>query len=259
MQGMSSRAKKNNSDLFLLICRLIRDKGITFHVYWMPSHLDDDENQEKQRSLPVPDWVIEHHIFGNGHADRLAKFASRKYDIPVDAAKPINSSVKDCGRIQRRLAAIICHLPYRPVGPRVIKPPKAPTLSLAQRIQRSCHIFQNDSSQHLSCVNCLGTCSVSHDRLADFLAGVCRPREISKDARHLVSGPISMNGRTTHKSHTLACIENEYFCTTCGLYARSRVVKLVLPCVGSRGRKAHGNLTLKSVDQGFPPSKRRAG
>ena len=72
----------------------------------------------------------------------------------------------------------------------------------------------------------------------------------------IVSGTISINGYTTHHTHTLSCHEGEYYCVKCGYLARKRIVCLKRPCHGPEMRTQHGKLTLEQVGKGSAPSQR---
>ncbi len=249
--GYCHARTKLNSDLYRYIFRLIRDKAIQFSVYWMPSHLDDAE--QKERNLPTPEWVSRHHISGNSHADRLANSACQSHDLLIEDAKPIIDAVTLCNRVQRRLAAIVCSLPHRTSVSHVpSKPPLTFRPPVSFLMQRSLHVFSDPTSTQLSCVICLCKHSILSPGIRDFLASSCSPCIVSPSSR--VSGPISINGRCTHVTHNLAVCNSEYYCIVCGCFARDRVLKLTQCCRDPLRITPHGALTLSNVQRGLRPS-----
>ncbi len=113
-----------NSDFYQDIFNLMQEKHVSFLVFWMPNHLDDDP--DKERATPAPEWVTQVHINGNGHADRLAKFACRQYDLPSDIAKQIIANLQLVKHIQLRLTAVLCNMPHRTIHNKLPKPLREP-------------------------------------------------------------------------------------------------------------------------------------
>ena len=126
------------------IFQLIQSKQVTFNAFLLPSHLDDEP--ERQRNLPTPDWVTDHHIRGNGHADRLVEYVRKHFDLSDEVAKPVVDAVALVKKIQRRLAAVICNLPHRKKYGRSPKPVPEPKPSVKDRIAASTYHFDEFSA-----------------------------------------------------------------------------------------------------------------
>jgi len=94
-----------NCDLYHEIFESASRKSLRLSVRWMPSHLKDGE--ERPSSVSVLD------VKGNDHADKLARVAADKHQVPLQVSTDYLFYVSLVAKIQRRLAAIIVSLPDR--------------------------------------------------------------------------------------------------------------------------------------------------
>ncbi len=240
-----------NSDIYIELFRQLRDRRVCMSVYWIPSHLDDPDKAAK---VEIPSWVTKHHVIGNGHADRLVRASSKDYDLDIDVAKPVLDHLKLVGRIQRRIAAVVCEMPHRPRTKSRKDTTPVSRVSLQQLIDNTNHSF-GEVNFFYKCMACLHSCSVSSPALRQFLQQECVSCKIS-DAGFKVHGQVSINGVPTHPSHALMCIGGCFCCSKCGFYGDKKFVKLRHSCVGPLSRTHHGNIALAEAAQGVAPFKR---
>ena len=72
-------------------------------VRWMPSHLKEGDER--------PTGVSWADVKGNDHADKLARLAADKHQVPKQVSDHYLYYVSLVAKIQKRLAAIIDHFP----------------------------------------------------------------------------------------------------------------------------------------------------
>ena len=113
-KGQDICAKASNADLYRLLFAFIKNKKLTLHMFWMPSHLDDpnacnSKGEPKER----PEWVQDHDIVGNKEADKLADRAAEIAELPEWIVQPVIDAQKMTKHTQLRIATIICNSPNR--------------------------------------------------------------------------------------------------------------------------------------------------
>ncbi len=91
-KGEGCCRKKHKCKCIYQLFSLIKEESLHFSVWRLPSHLADEPHRD--RSHPTPEWVSQHHIWGNQHADRLAALAAKLYAIEPESADPIIKNTK---------------------------------------------------------------------------------------------------------------------------------------------------------------------
>jgi hypothetical protein len=94
-----------NCDLYNEIFSSARRKALRLSVRWMPSHLQ--EGGERPTGVSLSD------VRGNDHADKLARVAADKYQVPLQVSTDYLYYVSLVAKIQKRLATIVVSLPDR--------------------------------------------------------------------------------------------------------------------------------------------------
>ncbi len=107
-KGSTYCDKHINRDLFDLLFQYIEQKNIRLDVVWMPSHLDDPSCKKTR-----PEYVSDHYILHNKHADALADLAAANASVADDVALRVRDNTKLVVQIQSRIAAIYTNLPKR--------------------------------------------------------------------------------------------------------------------------------------------------
>ena len=79
-KGRIAAANCINYDLLLPVFDLIREKGLTVNMRWIPSHLDEE-------ALPTNVSLCD--FIGNRFADKYAKKAADQYSLPLHITAPI--------------------------------------------------------------------------------------------------------------------------------------------------------------------------
>ncbi len=210
----------------------------------MPSHLLEDPERRRKCSKdpkPIPSWVQHWHKLGNQHADILAAEACKRFDVAEELADPIINRISQLKLIQKRLAAIICHLPERPKVPKLPKV-RQRRVTLDDLFATTSHVLLPANSTlgwfsrfgSLSCASCHGSCSIKSAGFRAFLAGSCILLKIQEERRRILGGAISMNGAVSHPSHALKIVDKYYACEHCGFKASNKLQNLKYVCAPRR-------------------------
>ena len=98
-----------NADIYEQLFDTIKRKRLSIRVFWLPSHTRTDPIKAAKK----PTWVSERHVLGNEHADRLAGDAASSASLEMNSISRVRRYTWLVRQIQRRIAAVITHIPHR--------------------------------------------------------------------------------------------------------------------------------------------------
>ena len=155
----------------------------------MPSHLQ--EGGERPTGVSLSD------VKGNDHADKLARTAADKYQVPLQVSTDYLYYVSLVARIQKRLAAIVVSLPDRKrddreaaVSSTVSATPRA---TLKQGLADTDHVIVH-KGERMSCKLCGSSFSTRDPSLKHWLQCKC-PAKHAAPAGILTRHQPELTGR----------------------------------------------------------------
>jgi len=250
-EGEHKCIKSTNHDLYKLLFLHIKNKKLDFQIWWMPSHLDEEEGKDKER----PEWVEDAHIQGNDQADRLAKIAARYVELDMNAVSPTLHYNKLVTRIQRRLIAILIALPHRKPLPRP-QPRQAIKIdkpSVEQLVSNSEHYVYLTSSGKYQCLQCQSSLSPKDSNFTNWIRSSCTPIAPKANPLAPIGATIQIGNASSHPSHPIAVYKGLHICVKCGFLGNAKMHKLSEPCLGEKSSR-YGIRNLKAVQRGdLPP------
>ena len=254
-KGQDICAKASNADLYRLLFAFIKNKKLTLHMFWMPSHLDDpnacnSKGEPKER----PEWVQDHDIVGNKEADKLADRAAEIAELPEWVVQPVIDAQKMAKHIQLRIATIICNLPKRKHVSKQwhdFAPPKINPLTQAEADTEHNISVTTSVAQ---CSKCLSKVHIKSAAYIAFLKAPCKPAQFTDNHTASISGQVTIRNKTTHITHNMHSYRGVKYCAACGFIAQRRMQSLIKPCNGSDARTMHGQRVLDAIAaQQLPP------
>ena len=246
--GRAAAILSNNGDFSKQIFEEISVKDIDLKVRWMPSHLEEDDDEVAIFGLSVAD------IRGNNHADKMAGEAAINFKVDLNASAAVLHNAALVRRIQKRLVAIIQSLVARKRDPKInavvqVLPTKQDPEDL---FQFSSHVLHNDG-KCIKCARCRNSYNISHSYCNKWIISECPVIGGSEDRpRPLPLTFMNFGKRSICPTHKLNIYKGLVYCRTCGCYVISSLRLLASPCMPA---STAGKQNLKMINQGKKPVK----
>ena len=239
-KGEEAALKSTNCDLFKLIFQLLKTRGISVTVRWMPSHLKPSD--------PRPAGVTEVDIIGNNFADVKAGVAAKRLMVPLNVSTPCLYYYSLVRRIQKRLIDIVTHLPHRVKTPRP-KPIPHIRESLEDISRTSQHVVIFNAIR-VTCIVCMCSLPVKSNTTKLWLGTSCNPVKQSNGVPVKLHNCIIQIGYiSTHLSRDLHVLGGTIFCNKCGSHANNKIVNLGGVCCPA----TYGKAQLRAIRSGKIP------
>jgi hypothetical protein len=256
-----------NCDLYDEIFSSARRKALELSVRWMPSHLK--EGDERPAGVSWAD------VKGNDHADKLARSAADKHQVPKQMSTDYLYYVSLVAKIQKGMAAIIVSLPDRKREDREATASSAvcatPRATIKRCLANTDHAIVH-KGERISCKRCGSSFSKRDPNLKHWLQCKCaaKPsapagstnlapaeadaappsRSTTYPQRH--PGLTHLSNKAIHHTHDMYIYRGLSYCNRCGYIATNQVRALSDQCVEPR---RNGQNVLKHIREGkVPPS-----
>ena len=244
-EGEESALKSTNCDLFKEVFQHIHSKQLQVTVRWMPSHLNEREEQR------FPLGITRTDILANALADREAGEAARSHEISQNIAASFIYYYGLTRKIQRRCAAIICSLPNR-LKTRVPKNLFSPQpVSVDSLLHNSSHFVFVDNRNKIRCARCLDCMPASGSRVRQWLKSECANFKVDEIRPvPLKAEIVQLGNRSSHPTHQIFHFKGLIFCNKCGYRGPQKLVGLFRPC---KPPSQQGKQNLKDLAAGRLP------
>ena len=157
-----------------------------------------------------------------------------------------------CRKIQVRLANIICILPNRPRGPKVVKKfSSLPSIEMCLK-NTSHNIVHKHGSNLYKCTICHECVSHGSKNLRKFRNSQCIYVQDSNDKPSRIGTQMMVAKQITHESHELCIYRGIIFCNTCGKTGGggTKIISLADICKGKPPLNSHGHKVKSTLAQG---------
>jgi len=246
--GKEAAKSNSNADLYNILFQNIESKNITLRVRWMPSHLDEHPEKEK------PEWVTEHDICGNDHADRLVKASSRVADLSMDQVSRPIWNIHLTKAIQKRFICILMSLPARrqPFRPPQVPRQRPDKPSLENILSRTQHeLFLNQHGQYV-CIHCKSMHNFKAKSFQQWALSPCIPCKIQHFQATTLASQVRVGNNITHASHSMSSYRGLLHCIRCGSIATTKLHLLSKECPG-KPNSNYGVRNKKYIQRGALP------
>ena len=237
--GEDDCARSANADLWAMLWKLLREKGMQLHLLWSKGHADSIEVFETYS-------VTRRNLFGNLCADRLAARGAELCQVSLQDSVNLKWHYATVKRVQSRAVVVLANALQREST--LVKPPKATklrkisTMGLCMASRHEITAIANT----LHCHKCLKHSAASSRGRAEFLASPCvidtaLLKDLTlgntKPTKLPVGKRVKVGNSLLDASHALSCYRGLYYCTSCGYHASVKAQHLLKPCI-ERGVKA---------------------